>query len=167
MHHLIVQPARIFYGSFAGLPKRITVNYAPALGIENSPPTEASAHFYNAFNYALYAELNNCSHTVTQLPAGVFSVLKKFLLSPFALTGFLLHMLYYIPIRQLARRSTRNTVFYDSILFGLLLFTYPVYMGLVAILVGVIGGWLWAVTALLLLPISAFALKSFLTIRNS
>ncbi len=167
MHHLIVQPARISYQNFTSLPKRLTVSYTRALWPENNLPTETPAHFYNAFNHALSAQLTNYGHTVTQLPSGAFGVLKKSLLAPFALTGFLLHMLYYFPIRQLARRSTRNTVFYDSVLFGLLLFTYPVYMGLVAVLAGVIVGWIWACAVLIVLPVTAFALKVILAGRNS
>lgn len=167
MHRMIVQPVRISYQSFTNLPKRVSLSYAPALISDNNLPAETPAHFYKAFNQALSVQLNNCSHIVAQQPGRAFGILTKSLLAPFALTGFLLHMLYYFPMRQLARRNTRNSVFYDSVLFGLLLFTYPVYMGLVAVLAGAIGGWIWAVAALLLLPISAFVLKSFLAIRYS
>jgi len=35
---------------------------------------------------------------------------------------------YYFPLRKLVTRLTKNTVFYDSVLFAALLFTYPLFL---------------------------------------
>ncbi|MHA8109225.1 1-acyl-sn-glycerol-3-phosphate acyltransferase [Aquirufa sp. A-Brett2-W8] len=41
----------------------------------------------------------------------------------------------YIPVRAFAYAKTKGTVFYDSVLFALLLFTFPVYVALVVTIV--------------------------------
>lgn len=41
---------------------------------------------------------------------------------------------YYFPIRRFVARATKNTVFYDSVLFAVLLFTYPIFLFIIFIL---------------------------------
>jgi 1-acyl-sn-glycerol-3-phosphate acyltransferase len=41
----------------------------------------------------------------------------------------------YIPVRAFAAAKTKGTVFYDSVLFALLLFTFPIYVALVVTIV--------------------------------
>lgn len=48
--------------------------------------------------------------------------------------GIILHLPLYKMIQPLVKRKTQNTVFYDSVLFGILLFTYPLYLLLVGLL---------------------------------
>jgi len=52
----------------------------------------------------------------------------------FARTLYYLQAPYYFPLRQLIARRTKNTVFYDSILFAALLFTYPLFLLIIFIL---------------------------------
>lgn len=74
------------------------------------------------------------------------------LLSPLVWAGWLINAPLYYPVRSLARRYTRGTVFYDSVLFGLLFFTYPLYITVVTcILVAVTGSWWW-LALLVILP---------------
>jgi hypothetical protein len=42
---------------------------------------------------------------------------------------------FYIPVRAFAYAKTKDSVFYDSVLFALLLFTFPVYVVLVVTIV--------------------------------
>lgn len=68
------------------------------------------------------------------------------LLSPLVCAGWLLHAPLYYPVRSLARGYTRGTVFYDSVLFGLLFLSYPLYVGiLIWILIAVTGSWWWLI----------------------
>ncbi|MFC4233061.1 1-acyl-sn-glycerol-3-phosphate acyltransferase [Parasediminibacterium paludis] len=61
-------------------------------------------------------------------------LLKALLLLP-AIVGFVLHAVLYFPIKKLVKQKTNGTVFYDSVLFGILLIIYPFYYLLVNILV--------------------------------
>ena len=42
---------------------------------------------------------------------------------------------FYFPVRAFAYAKTKGSVFYDSVLFALLLFTFPVYVALVVTIV--------------------------------
>lgn len=55
-----------------------------------------------------------------------FSV--AFLLVVPALAGVLLNGLFYFPASSLVRKKTKNTIFFDSLFFGLLVTLYPVYI---------------------------------------
>jgi len=45
-----------------------------------------------------------------------------------ALTGFVLNGIFYFPVRSWVRSKTKGTIFYDSLLFGMLTIFYPVYI---------------------------------------
>lgn len=80
----------------------------------------------------------------------VFEVLHKNIITPvyserkksafaqslylFARFLFYLQAPYYFPLRQRVKSATQNTVFYDSVLFALLLFTYPIFLMLIYII---------------------------------
>jgi 1-acyl-sn-glycerol-3-phosphate acyltransferase len=52
--------------------------------------------------------------------------LKIILLVP-AIIGFILHAALYFPVKRLVQHLTKDTVFYDSVLFGSLVILYPFY----------------------------------------
>lgn len=68
---------------------------------------------------------------------------KTMLISPFALAGWLLHAPFYYPIMRLAKQKTKNTVYYDSVLFGALFLLYPVYVIMLATLLIVLTKNTW------------------------
>lgn len=71
-------------------------------------------------------------------------VRKRWRLAPFAFTGWILHAPLYYPLRAVAQGSTKGTVFYDSVFFGLLFFSYPVYVAiLISLLIWATGNWWW------------------------
>jgi len=51
--------------------------------------------------------------------------------------GFLYYFAlpFYVPVRAFAAAKTKDSVFYDSVLFALLLFTFPLYVALVVTIV--------------------------------
>ena len=57
----------------------------------------------------------------------VMSLVAAFLLTPFAIIGWLLNAPLFFSIRIFVRKKTSGTVFYDSVLFGSLLLSYPIY----------------------------------------
>ena len=68
-------------------------------------------------------------------------------LFPAAIIGWFCHAPLYWPMRRFVFRKTEGTVFYDSVLFGILVLSYPLYWAIINL------------TALLLLPpMACFAL---------
>ena len=64
----------------------------------------------------------------------VACLILALLLAPFALIGWLINAPLYFPIRNFVKKKTSGTVFYDSVLFGMLLLTYPIYSLLINLL---------------------------------
>jgi hypothetical protein len=55
-----------------------------------------------------------------EIPKGETRILKGI--------SYAFHWPFYSLIRQFVYEKTKHTVFYDSVLFGVLLFTYPIYL---------------------------------------
>lgn len=91
----------------------------------------------------------------------VLQIMFIIVLLPFALVGFAIHLPIYLPLKNFVSIKTKNTVFYDSVLFGLLLIFYPVYF----ILLNVISLLLIrsVMIQLLIVAMPLFALISLLT----
>lgn len=49
-----------------------------------------------------------------------------------AIGGLLLNVVYYLPVVKWCRIKTRDTIFFDSLLFGIATITYPMYILLLA-----------------------------------
>lgn len=86
-----------------------------------------------------------------------------------ALIGFLLNGAFYFPLRNRVYAKTKDTIFYDSLLFGLITTLYPVYILLMSLVL-----WLttpvpfWA--GLVVMPVTAWISEQWyirlLKIRN-
>ena len=61
----------------------------------------------------------------------------------------LLHAPYYLPLRALARRLCQGTVHYDAVLFAILMLTYPLFLGALALLLACAFGWIGALGVVL------------------
>ncbi|MEO6960908.1 MAG: 1-acyl-sn-glycerol-3-phosphate acyltransferase [Puia sp.] len=55
------------------------------------------------------------------------NALNMIWLFPLAAVGLLLNGIFFFPVQKFVRKKTAGTVFYDSVLFGLLLLGYPVF----------------------------------------
>ena len=76
---------------------------------------------------------------------------KKYLLTIPAFIGWLIHWPFFFPIKNFIAKKVAKDGHYDSILVGLLIFTYPVYLLLFAILIYLIwGGYGWLLVFILL-----------------
>lgn len=73
------------------------------------------------------------NHQRTSLPKTKNRLLLKILLLIPAIIGFVLHVALYFPIKKTVQRFTKDSVFYDSVLFVVLVMLYPFYY-LIAIL---------------------------------
>lgn len=159
LEHVTVQPAALRYHSFTRAPKRIAVGYGHHIGIADIPAESGEAHFYQAFNAALHQRLSATVPDERDTARRTRSM--RWLLLPLALTGWLLQGWFYLLIKRLVRRKTAGTVFYDSVLFSLLLFSYPLLVLLLATIATGIGGLTAGLIMVAALPVTAWAMKAF------
>jgi 1-acyl-sn-glycerol-3-phosphate acyltransferase len=78
-----------------------------------------------------------------------------FLLVP-AAAGWLLHVPLYFPLKKMVRKKTRGTVYFDSLMFIILLLTYPIYWLLLNIFLQPLVKNGWANLALFMMPLLAW-----------
>lgn len=70
-----------------------------------------------------------------------------------AIPGCVLHLPFYLPISRIIRHKTKQTIFNDSVLFGVLFFLYPFYLLLLFLLLPL--SWqIWPVAAILMLVLA-------------
>ena len=85
------------------------------------------------------------------------SGLKKYLLTIPAFIGWLIHWPFFFPIKNFIAKKVAKDGHYDSILIGLLIFTYPSYLLLFAILTYLFWGCYWWLLVFILLPFFAWS----------
>jgi len=103
---------------------------------------------FTAFGKGIHLAFENMSWPTPILEAAdrvkfnatVFEKMQHFIevpVHPGFARGFLYYFAlpYYLPIRAFAATKTKDSVFYDSVLFALLFFTFPVYVALVVTIV--------------------------------
>jgi 1-acyl-sn-glycerol-3-phosphate acyltransferase len=100
-------------------------------------------------------------HQQTNLPKTNTNILLKALLLIPAVIGCALHAALYFPVKKLAKQLTKNSVFYDSVLFGVLLIVYPFYYLLVNVLAFCLSNNIALQIVLLLMPLWLWFLTSF------
>jgi hypothetical protein len=61
-----------------------------------------------------------------------FWPLAAAVLFPLSCMGWLIHAPFYYPLKRLTVAKTKGAVYHDSVLFGLLFFTYPLYLVVLA-----------------------------------
>ncbi len=145
-------PVWVRYSSFFDFPKEIDINFGTPFGKEILKGHEE--------NGAAMFVINKQTEIQLQFLSGIKNpqrpVLNKAILFVPAMLAVITHVLFYMPLQQLAWKF-RGAQFYDSILFCLIAFLYPVYMLLVAfIFYSVLGIW-GGLAALVGLPLLAKA----------
>ncbi len=87
--------------------------------------------------------------------------LRKLLWLLPAIIGCIMHAPLYYPIKKFVNQKTKRTVFFDSVLFGILLILYPFYLLLIVLIVYVLSGSLLAWLAIPVMPLLAGAAVYF------
>lgn len=145
--NLVIQPVSINYSSFTAVPKHIEIVFGEQI-------KKGDAENVREVNELLYNRLEAGMHP----PAGRKG--HSILLALPALIGYITQRWFYVMWRNFAKKKTKNTVFYDSVVFCLLMLTYPVFVLAVTLLLVLIAGpWGWL--AFPLLPFTAWAYKEY------
>lgn len=84
-------------------------------------------------------------------------LLEKIILFFPALIGFLVNAPLYIPVRNLVKKKAGGTGHYDSVMLGVLLITYPLYLLLGVLITYLISSSNWSWLVLLAFPFAAWA----------
>ena len=162
---LKILPVGINYSSFSRFGKNIFLNFGQMITAPDIINEGADGQRHLSFNSKLKSELENL---VFEIPAGnkelrreklgvKISLAKRILLSLPALLGWLLHLPLFIPVKQFSRQKTKGTDHYDSVITGILLITYPLYLVFITVFLLLITCSWWFLLVLPVFPFTAWA----------
>ena len=120
-----VLPMGIAFDHFRRFGKEVTMHFGKPLLPQTLLPYEEEARSLLFFNQVLYEEIEDR----IQVPVAVRLLGEaNIFYACIAFPGWILHAPLYYPVKNFVFRKTRGTIFYDSVLFGVLLFVYPLYL---------------------------------------
>lgn len=162
---LKIVPVGINYSSFSRFGKNIFLNFGEIITATDIINGGADGQRHLAFNNKLKSELEKL---VFEIPAGnkelrqeklgvKISLVKRILLSLPALLGWLLHLPLFLPVKQFSSQKTKGTDHYDSVITGILLITYPLYLTLISVFLLLITCSWWYLLAIPVFPFTAWA----------
>ena len=162
--NLRFQPTAINYSSFSKNPKEVEIHFNPTFSIDKKI-RENEVAFFNDFNQQLKTGMTTnllvkSDATDIELFPNQAKFIKYIVAIP-AFVGFLANYGIYYTVKKIALQKTKNTVFYDSVLFGILLLYYPVLVTFLAMITGVIFNWSAALIIFIGMPISAWFYKTY------
>ncbi|MBC5863612.1 1-acyl-sn-glycerol-3-phosphate acyltransferase [Flavobacterium turcicum] len=168
LKNLRIQPTAINYSSFRKNPKEVEIHFNPTFSIDRNVQ-ENEAVFFNEFNKQLKTGITtnllvkSDTKDIEIFPKQVILQAKfiKYIVATPAFVGFLANYGIYYSVKKIALQKTKNTVFYDSVLFGILLLFYPILVAFLAIITGVIFNWTIALVLFLCMPLSAWFYKTY------
>ena len=144
-------PVWVRYNSFVDFPKSFDVNFGKQFGREVVREGMEAGAAMMAINKATEVQLQHLSEKINTDTR--IKIPKPLLFIP-AMLGVLTHFMFYVPLERLAWKL-RGEQYYDSILFCLMAFLYPVYLLFVFFAVKAFAGSLIAIIAVFALPLFA------------
>jgi 1-acyl-sn-glycerol-3-phosphate acyltransferase len=152
---LQVLPLGIGYSSFHKIGKSVLIQTGELLNQKDLMPLEEEAKNYTNFNQVLFKKMND----LITIPA--FNPDKSSFTRIPGKIGTIINLPLYALISSFVLKKTRNTVFYDSVLFGLLFFCYPIYLLIIGLILSIFSVPTFLVLFLLCLhPIFAYLATS-------
>ncbi|MCH5600776.1 hypothetical protein [Niabella ginsengisoli] len=158
-----VLPAGINYSSFYKFGNKIHLHFGDFINADVFDLNNADGINYTLFNEKLKTQLQPLVYEVKPLDKkllkqkfGKSSLLQKIILAPFALAGALLHAPLYWTIKCIVTLLFGKTDHFTSIMFGLLLLTYPFYLAAITIVAYSTGAG-WGLLTLIVMPLLAFS----------
>ena len=148
---ITVLPLGIGYSSLHQMGKSVLVQAGDLMHQSALMPFEEDAKNYVIFNQLLFEKINEliCIPKYKHNPSVIQIILGRM--------GTILNQPLYTLVSGFVRKKTRNTVFYDSVLFGVLFFCYPLYLLSLGFLLSVFGLPIFPVLLILFLhPILAY-----------
>ena len=165
INFLLLQPININYSSFFNNPKDILINFNSDIEVAKIEKTSEN-NFYRNFNLKLKEGILDKMIVKKELDTFPLfeikrSYFKLLLLAIPAFIGFFTQYWIYKIFKNLAINKTKNSVFYDSIFFGLLLIFYPIIVLIIALFFGFTFNFFIGLLVFIILPSTAFSYKEF------
>jgi 1-acyl-sn-glycerol-3-phosphate acyltransferase len=162
---LKVLPVGINYSSFRRFGKNMFINFGDIIDKEDINFTEADGLRHQSFNNQLQQQLEQLVFEIPktdkqrqkELLEINPSLPKKIILLIPAAIGWIVHAPFYLPARSFTWKRTYNNDHYDSIITGILLFTYPFYLLLLTLLLFLFTNSRYAALLMLILPFTAWS----------
>ena len=160
---LQVLPVGINYSSFRLFGKNVFIQFGNMIQPSDLNPQAGEGARHLAFNALLQKELESLVFEIPKedhlkrqtLLSSKIPQWKKVLLGLPAAAGYLMHAPLYWPIRKFVLAKTADNDHFDSVLYALLLFSYPLYLLLISLLLSFAAGW-WALFVFAFGPITAW-----------
>ncbi len=162
---LRVLPVGINYSSFRRFGKNMFINFGEIIERKDIANVKVDGMLYQSFNTLLEKQLKQLVFEIAkedkekqqQLLQQKPSDLRRILLALPALIGLLTHWPVYIPVRNFTFKRTNHNDHFDSVMTGILLFTYPIYLLLLTWILFIIFHSWYVLLVLLLLPFTAWS----------
>lgn len=162
---LKVLPVGINYSSFGRFGKNIFLNFGEIIMVNDVDLNLAEGLRHQSFNDQLKVQLEKLvfeiSKTDRQAQSAKLEIkpsfVKKILLIIPAAIGWLMHFPLYLPVKGFVWKRTHENDHYDSVMTGVLLFLYPVYMLIIISIVWLLFKTWWVIALLLLFPFTAWS----------
>lgn len=117
---VVVVPVGVNYNNFTGFGKRIQINFGtPIVKNSYSELLEQPGAFVRSINQELTSRIGSLISEV-KISNSFFSLFIYYL-------GWVLHFPLYLILMSFVKSKTKGTVFYDSVLYGLIYFLFPIY----------------------------------------
>lgn len=126
---LNILPIGLNYSTFTEFGMHIELNAGKPIPVKEIFTETDEAKNFLTFNAAMQQSLEPLVWNENRTKETSLNPFQKLL----ALPGKLLNAVYYLPIKNFVRNKTKGTIFYHAILFGILLFTYPLYVSVVCL----------------------------------
>ncbi len=162
---LKVLPVGINYSSFKKMGKNVKLFFGNCItqnDVDTSNGHGKSIQLFNSnllkqlqpFVFEINKENSKTLYNSLYVPQ---SFLKKIILCIPAVTGKLLHVPLYWPVKTLIKKASFDTDHYDSIMTGALMLCYPLYIIAVSFITFAISNQLSSFLLLFILPFTAWA----------
>ena len=162
---LTVIPVGLNYSSFTRFGKNVFINFGEPMQKEDMNFNVADGLRHQEFNNLLQRELEHSVFEIQkkdkqtqkeQLEIKPSSAKNILLILPAAI-GYLIHLPLYLPIKKYIWKRTHDNDHYDSIMAGIMMLSYPIYLLLLITISWIITSCWWAIGMLLVLPFTAWS----------
>jgi len=162
---LKVLPIGINYSSFNKFGKNIHLFLGDLITAKEVDCKEGFGKAIQSFNKVAQQQLSNFVYEIEKsnkekIRSYFFipiPILKKIILFAPSIAGWLLHAPLYYPLKKIITKKTKDTDHFDSIMVGLLFFTYPLYVLIITLSMFLLTGQFDLFWLLLFFPLTAWS----------
>ncbi len=162
---LTVIPVGLNYSSFSRFGKNMFINFGEPILKENINLNTSDGQKHQSFNNLLQLQLENLVFEIPkedkkkqQKILSLYTPLvKKIFLAFPAILGYIFHYPLYVPIKKYIWKRTADNDHFDSVMAGILMLIYPIYLLLLLIISWMIISKWWVISILLIWPFTAWS----------